>query len=184
MQEQLIINILGNSSLLALSNIAACISQHKCNILDSRHALFGTEFSLTMIVSGTRSTITKLELAVSTRCMQDDLLCMMKRTTGHQELNGGQVINLAFCGPDATGIMHKVTHALALYNVSLSTVRQRTFTLSNQLMIDCEMMLTAPISLDLTLFDEYIESLLHGLDLHGTISHNTLKENDEYTQSW
>lgn len=184
MQEQLIINILGKSSLLALSNITACISQQKCNILDSRHALFGTDFSLTMIVDGSQNAVTKLELKLSTLCMHDDLLCMMKRTTGHQRQNKENLVNLTFCGPDATGIMHKVTNALALYNVSLSTVRQKTYSLSNQLTIDCEMLLTAPRSIDSSIFDEHIKSLLHGLGLHGKISHNTLKEHDENTKSW
>jgi len=184
MQEQLIINVLGKSSLLTLSDITACISQYKCNILDSRHALFGTDFSLTMIVSGTQNSVTKLELGLSKLCMLDDLLCMMKRTTGHQKHGLEQVINLAFYGADATGLMHEVTHALTTYKVTVSTVRQKTYSQSGQLMLDCEMILMAPESINLASFDEHIKVLLDGLGLHGKVSHNIIKENDEYTKSW
>ena len=184
MQEQLIINILGKSSLLALSNITACISKRNCNILDSRHAQYGTDFSLTMIVSGLQNVITLLEIELSTLCVNDDLLCMMKRTTGHQKQNIEQVVNLAFSGEDASGVMHKVTQALASQGASVSAIRQKTYENNGQSMVDCTMILTTPKTTDLLAFDEYIRSLLHGMGLHGKISHNPIKEHNEYTESW
>ncbi|MFT6267635.1 MAG: glycine cleavage system transcriptional repressor [Alphaproteobacteria bacterium] len=184
MQEQLIINILGKSSLLALSNITACISKYNCNILDSRHAQYGTDFSLTMIVSGAQSAVTLLEIELSTLCVTDDLLCMMKRTTGHRKQNIEQVINLAFSGNDASGVMHNVTQGLATYGVSVSAVRQKTYAKEGQNILECKMILTTPKTTDLPTFDTNIKSLLHGMGLHGKISHNPIKENDEYTESW
>jgi glycine cleavage system transcriptional repressor len=182
--EQLIVNILGKSSLLALSNITACISKHNCNILDSRHAQYGTDFSLTMIVSGAQAGVTMLEMDLSTLCVLDDLLCMMKRTTGHQKQNIEQVINLAFSGADASGVMHKVTQGLALCGVSVSAVRQKTYRKEDQNILECKMILTAPKNTDLIAFDTNIKSLLHGMGLHGKLSHKPIEENDEYTESW
>jgi glycine cleavage system transcriptional repressor len=184
MHVQLIINILGKSSLRTLSKITACISEHNCNILDSRHAQYGTDFSLTMIVSGLQNIVTLLEIDLSTLCVNDDLLCMMKRTTGHEKQNIEQVVSLYFVGPDASGVMHKVIQGLADNGASVSAIRQKTYQQDNNDTLECKMILTAPKTTDLVIFDNNIKSLLHKMGLHGKISHNPIKENDEYTESW
>jgi glycine cleavage system transcriptional repressor len=184
MQEQLIINILGKSSTLTLSTITACISDHTCNILDSRHAQYGTDFSLTMIVSGSQKIITLLEIDLSSLCVNNDLLCMMKRTTGHQKQNIDKVIYLSFVGRDSSGVIHKVMQGLALFEVSVNALRQGTSMQNNASVLECKMILTTPKTTDLAAFDAHIKSLLHGLGLHGKVSHNPIKENNEYTDSW
>ncbi len=182
--QQLIINILGKSSLTSLSDIAACISQHHCNILDSRHAQFGTDFSLTLIVSGSQSAITTMELELSRLCVAHDLLSMMKRTSGHQKQNIEMLIGLSFSGIDATGLMHCVISLLAAYKVSVNALRQKTKPLNGQIVLECKMILSAPKSIDLDVFDAHLKSLLDGLGLHGKITHTTNKEDYEYTESW
>lgn len=184
MNHQLIITIIGKNSLRALSNITACISQQNCNILDSRHAQYGTDFSLTLIVSGKQNAVTLLEIEMSSLCVRDDLLCMMKRTTGHKKQNIEQVLRLSFSGKDASGVMHQVTQALAQLGVSVSAIRQKTIVEPEQTILECKMILTTPKSTDLVLFDENIKALLNKMGLHGKISHKPIKENDEYTESW
>jgi glycine cleavage system transcriptional repressor len=184
MQVQLIINILGKNSLLALSDITACINLNSCNILDSRHAQYGTDFSLTLIVSGAQNSITMLEIQLSNLCVKDDLLCMMKRTSGHQKQNIEQVISLSFSGNDANGVMHQVTQVIANNGLFVNAVRQKTTTRNNESVLECKMILTAPKTTNLLVFDDNIKSLLNGMGLHGKISHNPNKENNEYTDSW
>lgn len=186
MSQQLIINILGDNKISTLSVLTACISQYQCNILDSRHALYGHDFSLTMIVSGTQSDITKLEIALSSLSFEHDLLCMMKRTSGHKKQNIGQYVNLEFSGRDASGLMKKVTQALSENDVAVHAVRQKTLEVSNgtQQMLVCKMILSAPKQLDLLGFDKDIKAVLDGLGLHGKISHKPIRENDEYIESW
>lgn len=195
MPQQLIINILGAASLNSLCTLTACISNHDCNILDSRHALYGTDFSLTMIVSGTTNDVTRLEMGMSNVCMEHDLLCMMKRTSGHQKQNIERYIQLTFSGQDSSGLMQKVTSTLATSGLTVSAVRHKT---SYQAVDDkatlrkrppvqnvvCKMILSAPKQLDLSAFDATIKSLLHTLGLHGQISHNIQKENHEHIESW
>ena len=48
-QQQLIVTILGSDKTGILSEIASTVSEAQCNILDSRQAIYGQEFSLTMI---------------------------------------------------------------------------------------------------------------------------------------
>jgi glycine cleavage system transcriptional repressor len=127
MQQQVIVNILGADKLGLLSIISACVSNGLCNVLDSRHAIYGSDFSLSMIVEGSTSDITKLEVQLSALCAQHDLLSMMKRTSGHSKQNLEQLINLEFSGPDATGIISKISEFLTKQHVSVSALRQKTF---------------------------------------------------------
>ena len=187
MSQQLIINVLGTASVDSLSIITACISENECNILDSRHALFGTDFSLTMIVSGKANCVSLLELALSRVCVEHDLLCMMKRTSGHQKQDIDQLIQLTFSGDDCAGLMQKVTSKIATCGVSVSAVRQKSTVNSgteNVQNLACKMILSAPKHIDLNIFDHDMKALLHSLGLHGQISHNIKEETHEHIESW
>ncbi len=186
MKQQVIVNIVGTDKLGILSEISACVHDKCCNILDSRHAIYGTDFSLSMIVEGTQSAITKLELQLSSLCMQHELLSMIKRTSGHAKQNLEQLINLEFSGEDAKGIIKKVTGFLAQRQVSVSAFRQRTFIdkTTNVENVRCKMVLSAMKKLDLVSFDEEIKQLMCNLGLSGKVTHNEIKEENEHIESW
>lgn len=184
MNEQLIVNVLGADKLGILSEIAACISDNNCNILDSRHAIYGVDFSVTMIVSGSETAITRLEVAISQWCVEQDLLCMMKRTSGHIKQNIEQIISLKFAGEDSSGILLSVTRILAQDKVSVSAVRQQVSTQDDKCFVECKMILSAPNDLDLVQFDSKVKKALHALGLSGRISHQQTKDNNEYIETW
>ena len=83
MKQQLIAVILGTDQVGILSDIATLVSESDCNILDSRHAIYGQEFSLTMIIEGTHNAITRVELSIPEMCQRRDLLSILKRTREH-----------------------------------------------------------------------------------------------------
>jgi glycine cleavage system transcriptional repressor len=186
MNQQIIVNILGPDKLGILSEISACVHDKCCNILDSRHAIYGTDFSLSMIVEGTQSAITKLELQLSILCMEHGLLSMIKRTSGHAKQNLEQLINLEFTGQDAKGIIRQVTGFLAERKVSVSAFRQGMFTdkTSGVESLKCKMVLSATKELDLTVFDNEIKQLMCKLGLSGKVTHNEIKEENEHIESW
>jgi glycine cleavage system transcriptional repressor len=186
MNQQIIVNILGADKLGILSEISACMHDKCCNILDSRHAIYGTDFSLSMIVEGTQAAITKLEVQLSSLCMKYELLSMIKRTSGHAKQNLEQLINLEFSGEDAKGIITRVTAFLAKRQVSVSAFRQRTFIdkTTNVENVRCKMVLSATKELDLGNFDEEIKQLMCKLGLSGKVTHNEIKEENEHIESW
>ena len=184
MKTQLIVNVLGADKLGILSLIAGCISDNNCNILDSRHAIYGQDFSVTMISSGTEHDITRLEIALSTLCVEHELLCMMKRTSGHIKQNIEQLITLKFAGEDSSGLMQTVTKLLAGELVSISAVRQKVKSKNDVSFVECKMILSAPADLDLVEFDSKVKSALYGLGLSGRISHQQIKDDNEYIESW
>jgi glycine cleavage system transcriptional repressor len=184
MNQQIIINIIGADKIGILSEISACVHEKCCNILDSRHAIYGTDFSLSMIVEGKQSAITKLELQLSSLCMQHELLSMIKRTKKHAQQNLEQLIHLEFSGEDTKGIINKVTHFLAQRHISVSTFRQKTYTQENTNSTKCKMVLNATKDINLVLFDEEIKQLMCNLGLSGKITHNEIKEENEHIESW
>lgn len=184
MKTQLIVNVLGADKLGILSIIAGCISDNNCNILDSRHAIYGQDFSVTMIASGNEHDVTRLEIAISSLCVEHELLCMMKRTSGHIKQNIEQIITLKFAGEDSSGLMQTVTKLLANEGVSINAVRQKVTNKSDACFVECKMILSAPTDLDLVEFDKKVKQALHGLGLSGRISHQQNKEDNEYIESW
>ena len=70
MKQQLIAVILGTDQVGILSDIATLVSESECNILDSRHAIYGQEFSLTMIIEGSHTAITRVELSIPELCQR------------------------------------------------------------------------------------------------------------------
>ncbi|WP_371193024.1 glycine cleavage system protein R [Glaciecola sp. SC05] len=184
MKTELIVNVLGADKLGILSLIAGCISDNNCNILDSRHAIYGQDFSVTMIASGNENDITRLEIALSTLCVEHELLCMMKRTSGHIKQNIEQIITLKFAGRDSSGLMQTVTKLLAGEHVSINAVRQKVTSENSYCHVECKMILSAPADLDLAEFDNKVKNALHGLGLSGRISHQQNKEDNEYIESW
>jgi glycine cleavage system transcriptional repressor len=184
MKAQLIVTVLGADKLGILSEISGCISDNQCNILDSRHAIYGQDFSVTMIVSGNENHIARLEVAMSLLCAEQELLCMMKRTSGHIKQNIEQIISLKFAGVDTSGLMRSVTRLLAQEHVSVNAVRQKVSSVDNKCHVECNMILSAPTDLDLVEFDSKIKTALHALGLSGRISHQQVKEDNEYIESW
>ena len=105
-KHQLIVTILGTDNTGILSEIATTVSEAQCNILDSRQAIYGKEFSLTMIIEGTQSAITKAECFLPALFQRLNLLSMMKRTSHHEKQNLAHLFNVEFSGEDAAGIRH------------------------------------------------------------------------------
>ncbi len=139
-----------------------------------------------MIVEGTQSAITKLELQMASLCMQHGLLSMIKRTSGHAKQNLEQLINLEFSGEDAKGIIKQVTGFIAQRQVSVSAFRQKTFIdkTTNIENVRCKMVLSATKELNLVNFDEEIKQLMCQLGLSGKVTYNEIKEENEHIESW
>ena len=184
MNQQLIINVLGADQLGILSRISACVNANQCNILDSRHAIYGQDFSLSMIVEGSPSAVTKLEILLSSLCLELDLLSMMKRTSGHHKQNIEQVVQLAFSGLDTIGLLNRVCAFLSEREFSINALRQKTYRTEDGEAVRCKMVLSTPKSTDLAKFDEDIKRLMSEMSLSGKITHTLPQENHEHIESW
>ena len=172
MNHQLIVTILGTDRSGILSEIADTVSDAHCNILDSRQAIYGKEFSLTMIIEGSHQAITRAELAIPPVCQRLDLLSMMKRTSHHEKQNLDHLYDVEYSGVDSHGLLRSVTRFFAERNVSISAFRQRTFTnkQSGQEMMRCKFIVNTPDTLDIALLRQEADELFFSIGLTGSIT--------------
>lgn len=185
MQHQLIVTFLGTDRSGIFSEIASLVAEVQCNILDSRQAVYGTEFSLTMIIEGSHSAITKAECMLPAFCQRHHLLSMMKRTKHHVKQNLEHLFDVEFSGPDHAGLIRSVTRFFADRGASISAFRQRTYLDQDKhLHMRCKFVVTIEDSVDFEELEHALLSLFSTLNVSGKVTDKFRKEQHEDSPSW
>lgn len=184
MAQQLIVTILGSAQAGTLSEIASTVSAANCNILDSRQAVYGTEFSLTMIVEGSASAISRLECQIPTVCQKRDLLSLMKRTSQHEKQNLEHLFDVEFSGTDNAGLVKSVTGFFAERNGAINAFRQRTFSNTDTTTMRCKFVVNMPETEDFQTMEQELMALFETLNVSGKVVDKHKKDPYENTTSW
>lgn len=171
MNHQLIVTILGTDKSGILSEIAGAVSDLQCNILDSRQAVYGKEFSLTMIIEGTHQAITRAELTLPQLCQHLGLLSVLKRTSHHEKQNLSYLYDVSFSGKDSPGLLGIVTSFFADRHVSISAFRQSTDVdkQKQQTAVRCKFVVSVPDDVDLEQLKCDLDTLYASLNLTGAM---------------
>jgi glycine cleavage system transcriptional repressor len=177
MTQQLIITILGADQFGVLSTLADTVSGVGCNILDSRQAVYGQDFSLTMIIEGSQSAITQAECLLPQTCQKNNLLSMMKRTTKHSKQNLEHIADVVIRGQSTPGLIDQVTHFFNGYCISVSAFRlkflnQEPKSDSSDNLMKCKMIISMPHELVVEQVEQAFQSILRPLKLEGSIKLN------------
>lgn len=170
MKHQLIVTFLGADKPGILGEIASLVCSLNCNILDSRQAHYGLDFSFTMILEGSLSAITKAEFNIPGLAQRLDLLCMVKRTKQHHKQHLVHLADVEFHGKDAVNIIKEITNFFTQHDIHINAFRQKTVAqASSEENVSCKMVVSMPQELPLEtitpLFDDFIKK--HALE--GTI---------------
>lgn len=123
MSNHLVVTALGSDSPGIVSKFARLASECDCDIVDSRMAIFGNEFTLIMMISGAWASITKMETSLPALSVELGLLTVMKRTSKHTPLNFVSRLLVTFNGKDQRGTMGRLTQFLADRSLDLAAVR-------------------------------------------------------------
>ncbi len=172
MEEQLIVLVLGSDKINILSHLAAAASETECNILDSRQAIYGQDFSLTLILEGDVGAIARAEINISQLCQRHDLLSMMKRTKDHHRQDLVHLADVEFVGVDAIGVLASVTKFFGERDISINALRQRLFVERHTQvkMLKCKMVVSIPDGVDIKKVCSEYEDHIEQLSLIGTIN--------------
>lgn len=170
-KTQLIVNMLGADRPGILSKITSVVSQVGCNILDSRLAIYGEDFSLTMIIEGEQNSIANAEGQLNIACRESELLCLMKHTKRHSKQSLAFLVDLEFAGIDTPGVIQSITSMLIKHGASVNALRQTTFKERHSQieMLKCNMVVSLPDESKLSVISEEFECLMERLDLIGTV---------------
>lgn len=177
MSQQLIVTILGTDKFGMLSAIAETVCEIGCNILDSRQAVFGQDFSLTMIIEGSQAAIANAEFAIPHTCQRLDLLCLLKRTKQHSKQNLEHIADVVIMGENSSGVIKKVTGLFTKFTISVSAFRLKTIKHPLEPTptpdhIKCKMVVSIPHNIDITEVSNAFQFLMHELNLQGSINQN------------
>ncbi len=123
MSNHLVVTAMGSDRSGIVSKFARLASDCDCDIVDSRMALFGNEFTLIMMLSGSWASITKMETQLPILSVALELMTVMKRTSKHTPKNYISRLEVTFSGQDQRGTMKKITQFLADRSLDLAAVR-------------------------------------------------------------
>ena len=171
MKQQLIVTLLGSDRIDILSTLAKVVSDMGCNVLDSRQAVYGQEFSLTMIVEGSQSAVTKLELVLPHTSNQLNLLCLMKRTKDHCKQNLQHLAEVKIISPAASDDILQIIHFFRENKITVSAFRQKFVSEQNvnSNMMKCKMMVNIPVDIDIMQMNMQFQAFLQQLNLLGNM---------------
>ena len=177
MPQQLIITILGSDQFGVLSTLADTVSGVGCNILDSRQAIYGQDFSLTMIIEGSQSAITQAECLLPQTCQKHNLLSMMKRTKKHCKQNLEQLADVIIRGESTPGLIDQITEFFKQRHISVSAFRLKflekdEFDVVSEKHMKCKMVISIPHELEVEKIERALQELLQPLNLQGSIKQN------------
>lgn len=177
MPQQLIITILGSDQFGVLSTLADTVSGVGCNILDSRQAIYGQDFSLTMIIEGSQSAITQAECLLPQTCQKHNLLSMMKRTKKHCKQNLEHLADVIIHGESMPGLIDLTTDFFKQRNISVSAFRLKFLDKSendsaSEKPMKCKMVISIPHELEVEKIESALQALLQPLNLQGSIKQN------------
>jgi glycine cleavage system transcriptional repressor len=177
MPQQLIITILGSDQLGVLSTLADTVAGVGCNILDSRQAVYGQDFSLTMIIEGSQSAITQAECLLPQTCQKHNLLSMMKRTKKHCKQNLEHLADVIIHGESTPGLIDQITDFFKQRNISVSAFRLKFLDKNendsaSEKPMKCKMVISIPHELEVEKIEHALQELLQPLNLQASLKQN------------
>ncbi|MDN3653033.1 ACT domain-containing protein [Thalassotalea ponticola] len=168
MSEYLVFTAIGSDRTGIVSEITQLVSTFGCNIDDSRMAIWGEEFSLIMLVSGSKSAINQLEVRLPLLAQSLQLLTVCKRTQANDKYRIHQCLQATFRAPNAPGLLHKVTQFFAEKGIDLSSLKTLPDEESNEVAI--HMLINLPKHIDKEVLIDQFQQLCRLLNVYGQIS--------------
>ncbi|MUK39275.1 glycine cleavage system transcriptional repressor [Aliivibrio fischeri] len=171
MSQYLVITAVGTDRPGISNKVTRLVTESSCNIVDSRIASFGNEFTLIMLLSGTANAISRIENTLPLLGQQHDLIIMMKRTSPHQEKDIFYTIDAFIESEDRPGLTEKFTDFLANRDIDLKTLSAQTLKKSED-QNTFQIQITAEIFKECHIIEiqEEFESLCASLNVSGKIN--------------
>ncbi|NMP32476.1 transcriptional regulator [Thalassotalea sp. M1531] len=133
MSQYLVLTAMGSDRTGCVSELTNLASECGCNILDSRMAIFGKEFTFIMLLQGEARAINSIEAKLPKIAVELELITMMKRTSGYTTIEGQQEYLAEYTGIDQPGILKSVTAFFAHRNIDISSLKSDIDPITNNM---------------------------------------------------
>ena len=167
MPQQLVVTAIGPDRTGIVSKLARLVTECNCNIIDSRMAIFGSEFTFIMLLAGDLAAISRIEHLLPTLGLELDLTTMTKRTTGRPRTLVVAHYVLDYSGPDRVGTLGAITGLLASHNIYIGSLQSETFTEQDKIMMHTQMTLELPEGVNASIIATELTGLMQQLGLSG-----------------
>tara|TARA_R110001583_G_scaffold3967_8_gene23926 strand:+ start:5788 stop:6315 length:528 start_codon:yes stop_codon:yes gene_type:complete len=148
MSQYLVLTAMGSDRTGCVSELTKLASECGCNILDSRMAIFGLEFTFIMLLNGDNRAINKLEVRLPMVAHSLDLITMMKRTSGHKTYDLVKHYHAEYSGIDQPGILKTMTAFFATRKIDISSLKSEIDPKTNNMSASISFALTQKISIN------------------------------------
>lgn len=169
MTNYLVVTAMGADRPGLVSRLARLASDCDCDIVDSRMALFGNEFTLIMMISGSWPAITKIETMLPSLSVELELMTVMKRTSRHVPKNYVSRVEVTISGEDQRGTMKTITQFLAERSLDLAAVRSHADDNEGLQTQSIFLAINIPDKVDLTKLETSIYQLAEEMNLECSI---------------
>lgn len=122
----LVITALGTDRAGIVNTITRHVSKSDCNIEDSRLALFGEEFTLIMLLSGTWNAIAQIESTLPLKGAELDLLVVMKRTDASAKRPTPTTLWVEVALPDSPHLIERFTDLFHSQRMNIAELVAKT----------------------------------------------------------
>lgn len=173
MEHYLVITAIGSDRPGITDEITRHVSLSGCNIEDSRLAIFGSEFTFILLLSGTAASIAKVEATLPLQAQQFDLLTVMKRTTKHEHRFYPYTADFHIEGNDAPGLIEKFTHFCASRQIDISALSahsQEEEGKGEEDQLTLQLSTNLPEGCNLMSLQEEFEALCQAVQVSGTVT--------------
>lgn len=126
MTQHLVITAVGTDRPGICNQVVQLVTQSGCNIIDSRIAMFGEEFTLIMLLSGKANNITRVETTLPLLGQEHDLITIMKRTSPHDHIENSYTLEVFIESDDRLGLTEKFTQFFADREIGLDSLSAQT----------------------------------------------------------
>ncbi|KJY81471.1 glycine cleavage system protein R [Vibrio galatheae] len=174
MTQHLVITAVGTDRPGVCNQVVHLVTQSGCNIVDSRIALFGNEFTLIMLLTGNNAAITRVETTLPLLGQEHDLITIMKRTSTHSYLDNTYTLEVFVESDDKPGLTEKFTNFFAAKNIGLSSLSAQTIS-KDKIGSDSDQFhiaITAAVEAGCNLMQlqEEFDTLCHSLSVQGSLN--------------
>ncbi len=167
MSQYLVLTAMGADRTGSVSELTKLASKCGCNILDSRMAIFGLEFSFIMLLNGSAKAINQIENKLPAIAVKLELTTMMKRTSGYKARDFTHYYQVDYAGIDQPGLLKAVTAFFATRNIDLSSLKSEIDPITNHMRATLMIALREETSIN-ELEADYFE-LCDQIDVQGCI---------------
>lgn len=167
MPQQLVVTAIGPDKTGIVSKLARLVTECNCNIIDSRMAIFGNEFTFIMLLAGDLAAISRIEHLLPALGLELDLTTMSKRTTGRPRTQVVAHYVLDYAGPDKVGTLGAMTGLLAGYNIYIGSLQSATTPTDSGVQMRTQMTLELPEGINAQSVEHELTTLMQQLGLSG-----------------